>query len=614
MKRISIRIKFIMILVSITTAMLSVYSFFALNDFQSDKIAYVFESTLSESKSTARQIEAELKFVLEKTENYLSGYNLVTNRFSSNARRAFSREKSVAAIWSYHYDKSTGTYQKFDKMGDDGSGIIDDKGWDPYFQEIVADAILNEITIRTFEGNKEQWLMALRFQPNLDQQPSVVLALVTESSFRDSFANSTLSDALLVNGNSDIIIKPIKANYIESLPDVQAAVDKTTQAIKAPVGTNKYVDSNGGSWLISLANVNLGNMRVISLIPKSVALEAIRLLIIKSAILFAVVFFLTIALSVWVSSQFTSRINTLFEATKKIAKGDFNVQVAVQSEDEISGLAKGFNSMAVEIRRLLDETAEKARMEAELNTAKLVQSTLFPEDQFENDEIKIRGFYEPASECGGDWWYFSQVGHKTFLWIGDATGHGVPAALVTAAAKSAASVLESFPDIPVHDIMKMMNQAIYGTSKGQVLMTFFLGCLDNETGVLTYSSASHDPPYLLRNSKRGSIKKRDVVPLMDDSGPRLGESPESQYHSIEVQIEAQDRIIFYTDGVPELKNSEDKMMGERNFIRTLIASFNENHDLDISMSDLSNSIDRHRESAALEDDVTYFMMEYKKAG
>jgi sigma-B regulation protein RsbU (phosphoserine phosphatase) len=592
---------------------LAVYSFFALNDFQSDKIAYVFESTLSESRSTSRQIQSELNFVLEKTEAYLNGYTMQTKKFSRSAKRAFERERSIAALWSYHYDNEKGAYRKFDKIGDDGFGIIDDKGWAPYFLQIVEDAIVNKITIRTFDANKEQWIMGLRFQPKLDEQPSVALVLVKSASFSDSFTGSTLSDALLINGNSDVIIEPFEANYLEKMTDIQAAVEKTTQVIKAPVGTHTYEDVEGGKWLISLANVGLGNMKVISLIPQSVALEAIRALVLKSLLLFGFIFSFTVALSVWVSSQFTSRINTLFEATKKISEGDFNVQVAVESEDEISGLARGFNTMAVEIRRLLDETAEKARMESELNTAKLVQSTLLPENEYENEGIRIRGFYEPASECGGDWWYFSQIGDKTFLWIGDATGHGVPAALVTAAAKSAASVLQSFPDISIHDVMSMMNKAIYGTSKGQVLMTFFLASLDNKTGTLIYSSASHDPPLVLRHAKKGSIKKKDVEPLMDDSGPRLGEDPESVYHAVQVQLEPNDRIIFYTDGVPELKNSEDKMMGERNFVRTLIASFNEDHDLDISMADLSESIARHREEAPLDDDVTYFMMEFKKS-
>jgi hypothetical protein len=247
-KGISIRIKFILILVTITTAMLAVYSFFALNDFQSDKIAYVFESTLSESRSTSRQIQSELNFVLEKTEAYLNGYTMQTKKFSRSAKRAFERERSIAALWSYHYDNEKGAYRKFDKIGDDGFGIIDDKGWAPYFLQIVEDAIVNKITIRTFDANKEQWIMGLRFQPKLDEQPSVALVLVKSASFSDSFTGSTLSDALLINGNSDVIIEPFEANYLEKMTDIQAAVEKPHKSSRprlAPIPMKTWKVENG---------------------------------------------------------------------------------------------------------------------------------------------------------------------------------------------------------------------------------------------------------------------------------------------------------------------------------------------------------------------------------
>ncbi len=103
---------------------------------------------------------------------------------------------------------------------------------------------------------------------------------------------------------------------------------------------------------------------------------------------------------------------------------------------------KNFNIMAAEVSRLLDQTAEKARMESELQTAKTVQETLFPETRAKIGPLAIAGYYEPASECGGDWWHYCQIGNKIFLWIGDATGHGAPAALITSAAKSASTIIE----------------------------------------------------------------------------------------------------------------------------------------------------------------------------
>src|SRR5205823_2940179 len=114
---------------------------------------------------------------------------------------------------------------------------------------------------------------------------------------------------------------------------------------------------------------------------------------------------------------------------------------------EVGGLAESFNYMAAEVSRLMSETAEKARMQSELATVKTVQETLFPASQSQFGPIRIKGHFEPASECGGDWWNYSRVEDKIFLWIGDATGHGAPAALITGAACSAAAVIEGLPDM-----------------------------------------------------------------------------------------------------------------------------------------------------------------------
>lgn len=601
------------ILVAVTTGMLSIYAYLALSDFQSDKVAYVFESNTSGSRATANQIRSELTFVLEKLEVYLRGYDLKAKKFHSFAQTQFQTETLVESVWTYHFDPQIGDHRFYSLVGQDSLGVLESAAWQDYFRSVVQDAIANEMTIRIFDPNPSKWIVALRFQGSLTDRPSVIMGLVTKSTFVESFSGSTLFDSILVNGKGDIIISPVNPNYLTDPEDTTFAVQSTLEKIKAPVGTHKYSSDLTGDWLISMASVGLGDMKVVSMLPEKTALEAIQVLFIKSILLFLILVSATIGISVLASSRLTKTIKNLFEATKKISEGDFDINVKVDSEDEIGGLANGFNHMAGEIKRLLADTAEKTRMEAELNTAKLVQATLFPQNSYENENVKLRGFYEPASECGGDWWYFSQVGSKTYFWIGDATGHGVPAALVTAAAKSAASVIERFPELKVAEVMKLMNEAIYGTSRGQVLMTFFLGCFDNESGSLTYTSASHDPPYLIPYKGEEPVKKKDVVPLMDNVGPRLGESPDSEYEETIIQIQPQDRLIFYTDGIPELKNDEDELWGERKFLRILMNSFNEKKDLESSVADLNKGIAEHRKEHPLEDDVTFFIVDYRKS-
>ncbi|NJL24917.1 MAG: SpoIIE family protein phosphatase [Calothrix sp. SM1_5_4] len=317
-------------------------------------------------------------------------------------------------------------------------------------------------------------------------------------------------------------------------------------------------------------------------------------------------------ISVFASNRMTSTLRELFEATTKIANGDFNVSVTARSADEVGGLATSFNWMASEVARLMSETAEKARMESELSTVRTVQETLFPPAQSQFGPIRINGHFEPASECGGDWWNYSRVGDRVFLWIGDATGHGAPAALITSAARSAAAVIESLPDISPGRALSILNRAIHQTSKGQIMMTFFVACIDLESKTFSYACASHDPPYLLR--KRGDkISKRDLVPLNEVNGPRLGEQKDYQYDDITLGIEPGDLIFLYTDGILDIQDPNGKKWGERAFLRSLIDSANSGQSIEGKLNGIREEVERFRGGSHLIDDVTMVMCEYEKA-
>src|SRR6185369_14647532 len=128
--------------------------------------------------------------------------------------------------------------------------------------------------------------------------------------------------------------------------------------------------SDGVTYLISFATVGVGDLIVISKVDKSKALKAVEVLIAKSLLFFVCLLASTLLISVFASNQLTSTLRELFEATRKVAQGDFNIQVAVKSRDEVGGLAESFNWKAAEVSRLLKETAEKARMESELSTVR----------------------------------------------------------------------------------------------------------------------------------------------------------------------------------------------------------------------------------------------------
>jgi sigma-B regulation protein RsbU (phosphoserine phosphatase) len=369
--------------------------------------------------------------------------------------------------------------------------------------------------------------------------------------------------------------------------------------------------SDGQTYLISYSDINLGDLTVVSKVDKKYALKTVEVLILKSISFFIALIASTVMISVFASYKMTATLRELFEATRKIAQGDFNVSIKPNSADEVGGLAVSFNWMAEEVKRLLTATAEKARMESELSTVRTVQETLFPPAHSQFGPINIKGHFEPASECGGDWWNYSRLGNKIFLWIGDATGHGAPAALITSAARSAAAVIETLPDVTPATALTILNKAIHQTSKGQIMMTFFIACIDLDQNTFSYASASHDPPYLMRQNG-GKISKKDLRPLNDVNGPRLGDQKDHVYEDITFGFEPGDLLFLYTDGILDVQNPEGKKWSERAFLKGLVDSANCTEDVEVKLEMLRKQLEAFRSGSSLIDDVTMVMCEYEK--
>jgi len=236
----------------------------------------------------------------------------------------------------------------------------------------------------------------------------------------------------------------------------------------------------------------------------------------------------------------------------------------VKSGDEIGFLGENFNFMADQIAILLHQTAEKARLEQELEVAKAIQETLVPGDvPVDRGVLKFAGFYQPAAQTGGDWWTWSElVGHKILLVIGDVTGHGVPSAMITAAAKAACDVARHVhnDDVTVTRLLEIMNHAIYESAQRRFVMTCFASIVDTRTRTITYANAGHNFPYLFRAAEG----KGEFGSLMI-RGNRLGDDRTSKYEAKTTELAIGDVLVWYTDGIVECENEAGEEYSEKRF-------------------------------------------------
>lgn len=605
--QLSIRYKILLILTIIPAVALIVYLSIALAVFKEDKVAYVFDTTSQMTVSISNQLRTRLDNILKLTQPIL--VDLGQHQDFSRLSRAFlqfdsSLQAMVIMVWddaAQNYrvgptlEKEVYTFEKFWNQ------------WKVQWNAALIQLFLKQ-TVITNPFLDERFVLVQKIDRQ-GSKPYLVVLLFQLADYAQQFETLSAQNFYLIQRDGKILLGPEKElgkNLKDSLP--VSFLSMTNQLTSS--GTESVEDSQGIDRLVSYAAVGWGDLYVISTVAKAKALSAVDILKRKSILFFVILVAATTILSLLASSTVTQALTQLFEATSEVSKGHFDVKVQIESEDEVGALAQSFNRMAAEVSRLMVRTAEKARMENELQTARMVQETLFPAPRADLGVLEVAGYYEPASEVGGDWWSYSKVGDHVYLWIGNATGHGAGAALITSAAKSAAGLIESLGFTP-GQALSALNRSIFDVSRGKVMMTFFLGKLNVKTLELTYSNASHEPPFLFRR-KEGPYKKKDLEFLDQVNNPRLGQSRDSVYKEIRIQLAPGDTLFFYTDGVPDIRNASNDPWGEREFIKTLLASMNVSPSPSEILGNFCETFQVYRQGSTLADDLTFFIVKNKE--
>jgi sigma-B regulation protein RsbU (phosphoserine phosphatase) len=226
-------------------------------------------------------------------------------------------------------------------------------------------------------------------------------------------------------------------------------------------------------------------------------------------------------------------------------------------------------------RGVLTETAEKARMQTELQTVRNVQESFLPKKSQETyDWLKVSGFYRSATECSGDWWWHWRKGNKVFIIVGDVTGHGAGSAMITGAARSAISTVEDDPQLNIEKVYQTLSTAINKTSAGKLSMSAFIIEIDLVLKIVKYINASHLPAIILNGFTEPKLWNK--LPHIDQpvSLPLGAVGAKPQVGSL--QADKIQRLVSFTDGFTERKSKSGAEINERDFYKSLLQRHNEN--------------------------------------
>ncbi|MCC6622727.1 MAG: SpoIIE family protein phosphatase [Deltaproteobacteria bacterium] len=266
--------------------------------------------------------------------------------------------------------------------------------------------------------------------------------------------------------------------------------------------------------------------------------------------------------------RYARPIKKLALTTSRIAQGDLGARVDVRKSDEIGALGVQFNHMADRIQQLLTESVAKAELEHELALAREIQSVLVPgPGNHAAPGIEVAGYYEPAFNVGGDFWDLSALPRgRSAILIGDVTGHGVPASILTATAKGCLDTLRHVHggDMQVAETMRVLDRVIHDAGHGAFFMTATAIVLDATENALYYSAAAHPPGVLLRWTESG-VK----VSRLAARGNRLGDGDAAGFEAKRIRVVKDDLLVWYTDGLVDAVNDEGRQYTTRQLLHVL---------------------------------------------
>src|SRR5215218_9931462 len=250
------------------------------------------------------------------------------------------------------------------------------------------------------------------------------------------------------------------------------------------------------------------------------------------------------------------------------------------------------------LEALAQETRQRERLEQELEVARRIQQASLPKEMPQLEEWQIAPYYKPAREVGGDFYDFLDLADgRLGVVVGDATGKGVPAALMMASTRSTLRTVAQASDSP-GDVLRRVSDPLATDIPSNMFVTVFYAILDPKSGSLSYANAGHDLPYLHRNGEAEELRAR---------GMPLGLMPGMSYEEGEVSLGEGGCVLFYSDGLVEAHDPQGGMFGFPK-LRALVAEHGENRSLgNLLLEELYSFVGEGWEQ---EDDITLLTLRH----
>jgi serine phosphatase RsbU (regulator of sigma subunit) len=221
-----------------------------------------------------------------------------------------------------------------------------------------------------------------------------------------------------------------------------------------------------------------------------------------------------------------------------------------------------------ELKQAQMQLIEKERIEHELALAQKIQQGILPKETPAPPGWQIMTYWQPAHAVGGDFYDFITLPKdRISVLIGDATGKGIPAALVMATTcsilRAILAGIDQDPELSPGKVLALANDLLCQQMPPGMFITCLLALFDLENGNLRYANAGQCLPYHL---------SRDGISELRATGMPLGLLPGMDYEDQQALIKGGDSVVLFSDGLVEAHNPVGQMLGTPGVQQILLSS------------------------------------------
>lgn len=310
------------------------------------------------------------------------------------------------------------------------------------------------------------------------------------------------------------------------------------------------------------------------------------------SIVLLLLFFLSASILGFFLVTITTPLSRIIREIKNLLTGKKYHRIEPSTSDEIGIVSHFFNKITLNLESISSDIVETKRLSSELDVARKIQKDIFPEKAPSIMGLDMVARSRPAVEVGGDSFDFIKQEYHTMVYIGDATGHGLPAGIVMMIVNTLIRAFARYGMLP-YEILIQVNAILYERISAAQFMSLVMLRWDERRQRMFYIGAGHEYILVYRAAEK-TVEKIKTGGIALRMTPNIKDFIEEK----DLNLTDGDVVVLYSDGVSEGKSPDGEMYG---------------------VEKLASSLQKHghRDSAekifdALTQDFSKFMADYSQ--